>query len=204
MTANCLDIITRITVEIHKNDISREKLGTGVLYTNRKLSGLAYVLTAKHCLSGLTAKEIVSFRVFSPCNGAYEYITPVKQTILLHPADDAGIIVFNLREFSEICSNIPTVFVVDNVVEFDEAVTKGFPIATLDQTSEVGESSLAMLKMNYLQEVSCEHAFQLLQIMITRRILLRECLARVFSLRRARNCISMAYSPDLLMRKGVR
>lgn len=161
MTANCLDIITRITVEIHKNDTHREKLGTGVLYTNRKLSGLAYVLTAKHCLSGLTANEMVSFRVFNPCNGAYEYITPVKQTILLHPADDAGIIIFNLRELSEICPNIPTVFVVDKVVEFDEAVTKGFPIATFDQTSETGESSLAMLKMNYLQEVSCEQAFQL-------------------------------------------
>ena len=53
MTDTCLNIITQLTVELHKDDISKEKLGTGVLYTNRKLSGVVYVLTAKHCLSKL-------------------------------------------------------------------------------------------------------------------------------------------------------
>ena len=37
MTANCLDIITQITVEIHKDDVTKEKLGTGVLYVNKQL-----------------------------------------------------------------------------------------------------------------------------------------------------------------------
>jgi hypothetical protein len=50
MRDTCLNIITQLTVELHKDDISKEKLGTGVLYTNRKLSGVVYVLTAKHCL----------------------------------------------------------------------------------------------------------------------------------------------------------
>ena len=56
MRDTCLNIITQLTVELHKDDISKEKLGTGVLYTNRKLSGVVYVLTAKHCLLKLGKK----------------------------------------------------------------------------------------------------------------------------------------------------
>lgn len=159
MTTNSLDIITRITVEIHKDNDSKEKLGSGVLYTNRKLSGLVYVLTAKHCLSGLTEQEKVSLRIYNPEKNIYEYHTPVKQQFLLHPVDDAGIVVFNQREFAT--SNIPSVYVIDKTVGFDEAVTKGFPMASLDQTSEQGESSLVTLHMRYLQEVTSERAFQL-------------------------------------------
>ena len=159
MTANSLDIITRITVEIHKDNDNKEKLGSGVLYANRKLSGLVYVLTAKHCLSKIDNGK-VSLRVYNPERKTYEYLTPVKQTILLHPVDDAGVVIFNQRELASVCPNIPSVFVVDKIVGFDEAVTKGFPMASLDQTSEQGESSLVMLQMRYLQEVMSEHAFQ--------------------------------------------
>ncbi len=60
MTDTCLDIITQLTVELHKDATSKEELGTGVLYTNRKLSGVVYVLTAKHCLWGLGKKGRVS------------------------------------------------------------------------------------------------------------------------------------------------
>lgn len=35
MTDTCLNIITQLTVELHKDDISKEKLGTGVLYYYR-------------------------------------------------------------------------------------------------------------------------------------------------------------------------
>ena len=103
MTEKCLDIITRLTVEIHKDDCTKEKLGSGVLYTNKKLSGLVYLLTARHCLSRLAAKEKVSIRIYNPCSGVYEYVTPVKQNILLHPVDDAGIIILNLRELTFYC-----------------------------------------------------------------------------------------------------
>ena len=72
---------------------------------------------------------------------------------MLHPVDDAGIIIFNLREITSVISDLPSVFVIDKNVRFDEAVTKGFPLATLDQTSEMGESSLVALKMSYLQEI---------------------------------------------------
>ena len=161
MTANSLEIITQITVEIHKDNDSKEKLGSGVLYVNRKLSGFVYVLTAKHCLSGLTENGKVSLRVFNSESNTYEYFTPVKQEILLHPDDDAGIVVFNHRELSTVFPNLPSVFVIDKNVGFDEAVTKGFPMATLDQTSEKGESSLVTLPMRYLQEITSEHAFQL-------------------------------------------
>ena len=119
-----------------------------MLYTSRALLGLVYVLTAKHCLSRLSAKERLSVRVFNPSSGAYEYITPVMQTMLLHPTVDAGIIVFNQRELAKIYPSIPSIFFVDKIIEFDEAVTKGFPMATLDQSSEKGESSLATLKIN--------------------------------------------------------
>lgn len=161
MTANSLEIITQITVEIHKDNDSMEKLGSGVLYANRKLSGLVYVLTAKHCLAKLTENGKVSLRVFNQERNTYEYLTPVKQTILLHPDDDAGIVVFSHRELCTVCPNLPSVFVIDKNVGFDEAVTKGFPMATLDQTSEQGESSLVTLQMRYLQEITSEHAFQL-------------------------------------------
>jgi hypothetical protein len=161
MTANSLEIITQITVEIHKDNDSMEKLGSGVLYANRKLSGLVYVLTAKHCLAKLTENGKVSLRVFNQERNTYEYLTPVKQTILLHPDDDAGIVVFSHRELCTVCPNLPSVFVIDKNVGFDEAVTKGFPMATLDQTSEQGESSLVTLQMRYLQEITSEQAFQL-------------------------------------------
>ena len=36
MTDTCLNIITQLTVELHKDDTSKEKLGTGVLYTNTR------------------------------------------------------------------------------------------------------------------------------------------------------------------------
>ena len=42
-----------------------------------------------------------------------------------------------------------------------DAVTKGFPLASLDQTSEEGESALVALKMTYRQELPSERAFQL-------------------------------------------
>ena len=74
MTDTCLNIITQLTVELHKDDISKEKLGTGVLYTNRKLSGVVYVLTAKHCLSKLGEKGRVSLRIYSPYPCTYQYI----------------------------------------------------------------------------------------------------------------------------------
>lgn len=161
MTDTCLDIITQLTVELHKDDTSKEKLGTGVLYINRKLSGVVYVLTAKHCLLGLGEKGRVSLRIYNPDTSTYEYFTPVKQSILYHPVDDAGIVVFNQRELTSVISNLPSVFVVDRNVWGDEVVTKGFPMATFDQTNENGESSLAMIRMNYLQEDTTKNVFQL-------------------------------------------
>lgn len=161
MTEKSLDIITRITVEIHKGDTTKEKLGSGVLYSHSLLTDLVYVLTAKHCLSGLAENDKVSLRVFNSESCKYDYITPAKQNILLHPVDDAGIIIVNRRELTAIIPNIPSIFVVDGNVGFDEAITKGFPIAYLDQTSEMGESSLATLKMSYLQEIPKTHSFQL-------------------------------------------
>ncbi len=106
MTANCLDIITQITVELHKADASKEKLGSGVLYYNKSLSGMVYVLTAKHCLSGLAEKDNVSIRVYCPNSRSYQYVTPTNQTILRHSVDDAGIIIFNHREIASILSLI--------------------------------------------------------------------------------------------------
>lgn len=160
MTEKCLDIITQITVELYKDGTSKEKLGTGVLYTNKKLSGTIYVLTAKHCLSRLTNEDKVSLRVFIPDSGSYEYFTPIKQSILLHPVDDAGIIIFNSREITAKIPTFPSIYIVDKNVSHNEAVTKGFPVATLDQTSENGESSLATLRMSYLQDTT-ENVFQL-------------------------------------------
>lgn len=161
MTANNLDIITRITVELHKGDASREKLGTGVLYSNRLLSGNVYVLTAKHCLKDFAGNEKVSMRVFNPSSCRYEYFTPINQTILRHPVDDAGIIIFNKRELVTINPNLPSIFVVDKNVGAEEAVTKGFPVASLDQTSTMGESDLVALSMRYRQEIPSEHSFQM-------------------------------------------
>lgn len=161
MTANCLDIITQITVELHKDDASKEKLGSGVLYYNKSLSGMVYVLTAKHCLNGLAEKDRVSIRIYSPNSRSYQYVTPINQTVLRHSTDDAGIIIFNQREISSINPDLPFFYVVDKNVGIDEAVTKGFPMASLDQTSLTGESSLVMLKMNYRQEIPSETVFQL-------------------------------------------
>lgn len=161
MTANCLDIITQITVELHKDDASKEKLGTGVFYYNKSLSGRVYVLTAKHCLSGLAEKDRVSIRLYSPISRSYQYVTPIIQTILRHSVDDAGIIVLNQKEIASINPDLPSIYVVDKNVGIDEAVTKGFPIASLDQTSAAGESSLVTLKMNYRQELPSGLEFQL-------------------------------------------
>ena len=72
-------IITRITVELHKDDDYKQKLGSGVLYFNKQLAGTVYLLTAKHCLSGFKEREKVSLRFFNPETGTYDYITPVKQ-----------------------------------------------------------------------------------------------------------------------------
>lgn len=80
MNDKCLDIITRITVELHKDDDYKQKLGSGVLYFNKQLAGTVYLLTAKHCLSGFKEREKVSLRFFNPETGTYDYITPVKQT----------------------------------------------------------------------------------------------------------------------------
>ena len=161
MMANGLDIITQITVELHKDDASKEKLGTGVLYSNKSLYGMVYVLTAKHCLTGLAEKDRVSIRIYSPISRRYQYVTPTNQTILCHSVDDAGIIIFNQRELASINPDLPSVYVVDKNVGIDEAVTKGFPMATLDQTSIAGESSLVTLKMNYRQELPSRSEFQL-------------------------------------------
>ena len=161
MTANCLDIITQITVELHKDDASKEKFGTGVLYSNKSLSGMVYVLTAKHCLSGLAEKDRVSIRIYSPNSRSYQYVTPVNQTILRHQLNDAGIIIFNQRDFASITPNLPSVYVIDKNVGIEEAVTKGYPIASLDQTSAAGESSLVTLNMNYRQELPSGLEFQL-------------------------------------------
>ena len=127
MTKKCLDIITQITVELHKDVPFKQKLGTGVLYFNKQLSGLVYILTAKHCLAGLNEKDKVSLRVYNPDSSTYEYVIPVNQTILYHPVDDAGIIIFNQRELAGINPKLPSVFVVDKNVGENEAVTKGFP-----------------------------------------------------------------------------
>jgi len=161
MTENSLDIITRITVEVYKDGTPKQKLGTGVLYANKLLSGQVYVLTAKHCLSGLTEGEKASLHFFNAKNNAYEYVTPSCQTILRHPSEDAGIIIFNQREFAETSHDLPSVFVIDKNVVFDDAVTKGFPIASLDQKSEIGESALVSVNMRYLQNIPTGQAFQL-------------------------------------------
>ena len=130
MTEKNLDIITRITVEIHKDDAFKEKLGTGVLYSNRLLSGLVYVLTAKHCLAGVKEKDKVSLRVYNPDSGNYEYITPVNQTILRHMVDDAGIIIFNYRELKGIYPKLPSVFVVDKYVATGDFLIKDLKTVT--------------------------------------------------------------------------
>lgn len=161
MTEKCLDIITKITVELHKADVSREKLGTGVLYSSRLLSGMVYVLTAKHCLPGLSEKDNIAIRLYSPKSRCYEYITPDNLTILRHPVEDAGIIIFNQRELASVNPDLPSIYVVDKNVGIDEATTKGFPMASLDQTSQFGESSLVRLKMSYRQELPTESEFQL-------------------------------------------
>ena len=160
MTEINLEIITQITVEIHKSGTNKEKLGTGVLYTNKSLLGNVYVLTAKHCLERLTDDETVSLRVFNSISRTYEYITPNKQKILLHPKDDAGIIMFNKREIAKVIPYFPNLYIIDKYVNIDDCFTKGFPIATFDQTSDCGESSLVALKMSYLQELTNENVFQ--------------------------------------------
>lgn len=161
MTEKCLDIITQITVELHTDAPFKQKLGTGILYFNKLLSGLVYVLTAKHCLAELNEKDRVSLRVYNPNSNTYEYVIPVNQTILYHPVDDAGIIIFNQRELAGINPKLPSVFVVDKNVGGEKTVSKGFPRATLDQTNENGESSLAMIRMTYLQEDTTKNVFQL-------------------------------------------
>ena len=161
MTESSLNTITALTVEIHTGDVTREKLGSGVIYSNKSLVDKVYILTAKHCLWGLREAKSVSLRVYNPRTSTYEYITPANQQILLHPEDDAGIIIINKRELAATMPDIPSVYVIDKSIVFDEAVTKGFPVACLDQTSEIGESSLAMLKMSYLQERPKTHSFQL-------------------------------------------
>lgn len=161
MTLNSLDIITRITVEIYKNSGPKQKLGSGVIYVNKQLMGLVYILTAKHCLKGVANTDELTFRVFNPETHSYEFVMPSNQTVLCHPTDDAAIIIFNQRELAYVNSSIPSIYAVDHIVDFDEAVTKGFPVATLNQKSEIGESSLATINMHYLQEISDENAFQL-------------------------------------------
>lgn len=161
MTDTCLNIITQLTVELHKDDTSKEKLGTGVLYTNRKLPEVVYVLTAKHCLLGFGKKGRVSLRIYNPDTSTYEYVIPVKQSVLRHPVDDAGIVVLNQRELTSVVPNLPSVFVVDGNIGGEEVMTKGFPMATLDQTNENGESALAAIRMTYLQEDITKNVFQL-------------------------------------------
>lgn len=58
----------------------------------------------------------MSLRIYNPDTSTYEYFTPVKQSILYHPVDDAGIVVFNQRELTSVVSNLPSVFVVDRNV----------------------------------------------------------------------------------------
>ena len=161
MTERNLEIITQITVEIHKDGCYNEKLGTGVIYANKSLLGSVYVLTAKHCLDRLTDDEMVSLRVFNSKSKTYEYITPIKQQILLHSKEDAGIIIFNKSEIAMIMPHFPNLYVIDKYVHINDCITKGFPLATFDQLNIRGESSLAALRMNYLQEVSNENVFQL-------------------------------------------
>lgn len=82
-------------------------------------------------------KGRVSLRIYNPDTSTYEYLTPVKQSILLHPVDDAGIIIINKRELTSVVSDLPSVYVVDKIFGTDEAVSKGFPMATLDQNNEM-------------------------------------------------------------------
>lgn len=161
MTAENLDLITRITVEIHRNNSFKDKLGTGVLYSNKCLTGKVYVLTAGHCLSELDKNEHLSLRYYNPLTGVYEYFTPNTQTIIHHTSPDVGIIILNLSELSSMIQNPQSVYVMDSHLDYNDAVTKGFPIANLDQKSEYGESSLSTLLLSYLQEQPVQKVFNL-------------------------------------------
>lgn len=161
MISKNLDKITAITVELHKDTSHKEKLGTGVIYSDKRMLDKIYILTAKHCLSWMIGDERISLRMFNPISARYEYITPSNQKILLHQYDDAGIIICDKRELDTINSNIPLIYILDRFSDFENAVTKGFPIANLDQTSERGESTLATLNLKYLQETPVEQTLQL-------------------------------------------
>ena len=160
MTTKSLEHITQITVEIHHGTSPYLSVGTGIVYSDRSLSGQVYVLTAKHCLSSLGEGETVSLRVFNQQSHSYEYVCPRNQRILQSETEDAAIIVFNKRELGDIFSELPTIYVVDCDVELGEAVAKGFPYAYLDQESERGECSLAAINMRFLQDTHVEHYFQ--------------------------------------------
>ena len=161
MTSNNHDKITAITVELHKDTVHKEKLGTGVIYSDKRLLGKIYILTAKHCLSGIVKNERISLRCFNPQCARYEYVTPPSQTILLHQSDDAAVIICNKSELDTINPGIPSIYILDKFSDFGNALTKGFPIANLDQTSERGESSLATLNLKYLQISPIEKTLQL-------------------------------------------
>ena len=161
MTQNSLEIITQITVELHHGNTPFQKLGTGVIYTNKTLSGQVYVLTSKHCLRHFAEGEPVSLRVYNPRTGGYDYVVPRNQQVIQSKTEDAAVIIFNKRELFDINSELPSIYIVDHNVVLGEAVSKGFPYASIDQESEIGESSLAAINMRFLQDTHVEHFFQL-------------------------------------------
>ena len=109
MTSKSLEHITQITVEIHHGTSPYLSVGTGIVYSDRSLSGQVYVLTAKHCLSSLGEGETVSLRVFNQQSHSYEYVCPRNQRILQSETEDAAIIVFNKRELGDILSELHTI-----------------------------------------------------------------------------------------------
>ncbi|RZM27270.1 MAG: serine protease [Pedobacter sp.] len=151
-------VISRLTVRI--DGVSKEKLGSGVIWTPQGVQRKLYVLTAAHCLFEDGEKfneprEAVVIQFYNEQNNSYHPIeVNVNQRLLFRDSDkDVAVLVFNKDEVEVKVGDIPQVLGARERYEEGTFVVKGFP--------KVTEGELDVLYPVWQQRLTGVHKFQL-------------------------------------------
>lgn len=160
MTANNDQLLTRLTVRI-TDVLSNQTLGSGIIYSQKKIKDSIYILTAAHCLykdadQFKSRLNEIQIDIFNPSKNLYIGIKHKINYNLVssNVNDDLAVLVLDKTAIETITGELPEIKVIKERQSVSEFVVKGFPSSTKGK-------ELVLTHLTWIQNMPTVPKFQL-------------------------------------------
>ncbi|MCS3801109.1 AVAST type 2 anti-phage system protein Avs2 [Niastella sp. OAS944] len=131
--------LSKITVRL-RHGISKELIGTGIIYSNSNLLDTIYILTAAHNLydepdSFTNLINDLEIDILNPNINRYQTLSYSTSTALINPDkdNDIAILLLDRAQVENILGKVPSVQILKSREATNTFIIKGFPAAALGQ-----------------------------------------------------------------------